>query len=155
MEKEGEGAVLFVGIILAIALVSLVGSIDYGPTGFAVGSGGVSAGQSCELDECQDELVCVNHFGSKVCKQPVALGENCNTADKETFCAGYNVDCYGSYCRTLITGAQTGEKCGPVSATEWVECAEGICLGQETFWAKKAMYQLAGKCYIPHSIEGK
>jgi len=153
MQKENEGAVLFVGAVLAIGLVALAGSLDYGaPTGFVIGT---SAGQSCESQPCTDGLMCINHFGSKLCKQKLSLGGNCNTADKETACSGYNVDCLGSYCRTLIKGANTGDKCGPVSATEWVECAEGICLGQETFWAKKAMYQRAGRCYIPHSIEGK
>ncbi|MBI4016222.1 MAG: hypothetical protein HY363_00840 [Candidatus Aenigmarchaeota archaeon] len=125
MQKESEGAVLFAATVLAVGLVALAGSLDYNTPT------GFAIGT------------------------PPSAGNNCNTTDKETACVGYNVDCLGSYCRTKISGAKTGDKCGPVSATEWVECAEGICLGQETFWAKKAIHQRAGRCFIPHSIERK
>lgn len=158
MQKESEGAVLFVATILAVGLVALAGSLDFDtttPSGFAVGSTQANAGQSCETQPCDNGLVCLDHFGQKVCKQPLQPGDHCNTADKETGCVGYYTGCYGSYCRTLTTKAKVGDTCGPVSATKWVECGEGICLGQETFWAKKAMYQRTGKCYLPHSIEGK
>jgi len=158
MEKEGEGAILFVATIFAVGLVALVGSLDYSPspTGFLAGPASnwdALAGQSCDSKPCEQGLLCKEHFGNKVCKQALDLGDHCNTADKETACAGYNVGCYGSYCREKIT-AQLGEKCGAISATVWGECEQGICHGGDTFWAKRPIYQRPGTCVLPNNFEG-